>query len=211
MKRIGRLHVLTDRELQNRFTHEELARMAVAGGADTVQFRQKQGATREMIEIALRMKKICRAAEVPLLINDRLDWALAAQSDGLHLGQDDFPIPLARQILGEKAIIGGSAGNLEEAWKCWKEGADYIGFGPVFETTSKADAGPASGLELLRLVVKTVPLPVIAIGGINPENAAQVLAAGAYGLAVISAVCCQEDPQGATAALRRLVDAYRYE
>jgi len=209
MKRIGRLHVLTDVVLQSRFSHVDLARLAVAGGADTIQFRQKAGSTREMIEIARAMKQVCAQAGAAFIVNDRIDVALAAEADGVHLGQDDFPIPLARKLLGPDKIVGGSAVTLAEAEKCLAEGADYVGFGPVFPTASKDDAGPATGLARLREVVLKVPLPIVGIGGIDSANAGQVLAAGAHGLAVISSVCCQEDPARATrdllAAMNRMV------
>jgi thiamine-phosphate pyrophosphorylase len=202
MKKIGSLHVLTDTLLQTRFSPVELTELAIAGGADTIQFRQKTGATREMIRIASHLQAICRRAGVTFVVNDRLDVALASQSDGVHLGQDDFPIPLARRLLGPEALIGGSASTLEEARKCLLEGADYIGFGPVFPTTSKDDAGPVSGLALLEQVVREIPLPIIAIGGIIGANIKSVMQAGAYGIAVISAVCCHKDPREATESLR---------
>jgi thiamine-phosphate pyrophosphorylase len=196
--------VLTDSVLQDRHSHAELARLALAGGADAIQFRQKQDSTRRMIADALAMKAVCAMAGAPLIINDRLDVALAVDADGVHLGQDDFPLAQARAILGPSKIIGGSAGNLAEALACREQGADYVGFGPVFATSSKDDAGPVSGLDLLRQVAQALsPLPVIAIGGIGPTNAAQVRAAGAHGLAVISAVCCQPDPMAAAQALSR--------
>ncbi|MBW1997991.1 MAG: thiamine phosphate synthase [Deltaproteobacteria bacterium] len=198
MKRIGKLHVLTDTVLQSRFSHIELARLAIEGGADTIQLRQKTGSTREMITVAREMKTLCREAGVVFIVNDRIDVAIAAKADGVHLGQEDFPIPLAKELLGRDGIIGGSAATFEEAEKCLREGADYIGFGPVFPTSSKDDAGPVSGVEILRRVVDSLSLPIIAIGGISPENVEQVLSAGAYGIAVISAVCCQEDPRRAT-------------
>lgn len=201
MKQIGRLHVLTDTVLQCRFSHLELARMAIKGGADTIQFRQKIGTTREMIEIVRQLKKLCKDSGVTLIVNDRLDVAIAADADGVHLGKDDFPIPQARKLLGESLIIGGSAASLEEAQKCLAEGADYIGFGPVYPTTSKADAGPVTGIELLKQAVAAIPLPIIAIGGISVENTAEVMRAGARGIAVISAVCCQKNPEQATRAL----------
>ena len=195
------MHILTDTVQQTRFSHVELAEMAFAGGADTIQLRQKEGSTRELIETARDMKKRCAEAGVTLIVNDRLDVALASASDGVHLGQDDFPIPLARDILGPDRIIGGSAATLEEAEKCVADGADYIGFGPVFPTDSKDDAGPVSGIEVLAEVVRRYPLPIIAIGGISIKNAAEVIRAGAHGIAVISAVCCQDDPAQATRAL----------
>jgi len=205
MKQIGRLHVLTDKVLQSRFSHLELARMAIKGGADTIQFRQKVGATREMIEIVRQLKKLCMDSGVTLVVNDRIDVAIAAEADGVHLGQDDFPIPLARKLLGKSRIIGGSAATLEEAQKCLAEGADYIGFGPVYPTTSKEDADPVTGINLLKQAVESISLPIIAIGGINTENTPEVIRAGARGIAVISAVCCQEDPEQATRALRQAI------
>ncbi len=208
MKLIGRLHILTDDVLQTRFSHVQLAGLAARGGADAVQFRQKSGSTREMIETATMMKRVCGDHGVNFIVNDRIDVAIAVEADGVHLGQDDFPIPKAREMLGYERIIGGSASSLEEVYKCVAEGADYIGFGPVFATSSKADAGPAGGLELLRRVVMEVSVPVIAIGGITEENGADVLKAGAYGLAVISAVCCREDPEGATRALHDIIGVH---
>ncbi len=205
MKPIGKLHILTDVQLQSRYSHTELTRLALEGGADTIQLRQKTGSTREMIEIALQMKRLCGESGVLFVVNDRVDVALASGADGVHLGQDDFPIPLARKLLGEESIIGGSAGTLEEVRKCLSEGVDYVGFGPVYPTASKEDAGPASGLGLLREVAEAVPLPVIAIGGVDEENTHDVMQAGAHGIAVISAVCCQENPEQATRALSQVI------
>ena len=207
MKKIGRFHVLTDTVLQTLFSHVELAELAIAGGADTIQFRQKDGSTRQMIRVAEQMQDLCRKAGVTFLVNDRVDVAIASHADGVHLGQSDFPIPLARKLLGEEAIIGGSAGTMEEARKCLSEGADYIGFGPVYPTSSKEDAGPAGGLDLLEQIVEGITLPIIAIGGITIDNILPVMQAGAHGIAVISAVCCQRDPVEATKCLRRLLES----
>jgi thiamine-phosphate pyrophosphorylase len=207
VKKIGKLHVLTDTDLQNCFSHIELAELAIAGGADTIQFRQKTGETIQMIHIAERIQALCKKAGVSFIINDRVDVAIASHADGVHLGQGDFPIPLARKLLGEGAIIGGSAGNEEEARKCFLEGADYIGFGPVYPTSSKGDAGPASGLDLLKQVVEKIPLPIIAIGGINKDNTLLVKESGVHGIAVISAVCCEKNPEEATTCLLRLLEA----
>jgi len=202
--------VLTDTFLQNRLSHLELAELAIAGGADTIQYRQKSGTTKEMIRVTGQMQAVCRRAGVTFIVNDRLDVALASKTDGIHLGQDDFPIPLARKILGQKAVIGGTARTLEEAGQCLRDGADYVGFSPVFTTTSKEDAGPAGGLGLLKQVVMEIPLPIIAIGGITKENTPQVMKTGAYGIAVISAVCCQEDPKEAARVLRKLMESGRH-
>lgn len=201
MKKIGRLHVLTDTVLQSRFSHSELTGMAIAGGADTIQYRRKQGSTREMIREAAEMKVLCAEAGVIFIVNDRLDIAVAVDADGVHLGQEDFPIPTARKWLGNDKIIGGSASTLEEALVCLSEGADYVGFGPVFPTGSKDDAGPVSGIALLSEVAEMISLPVIAIGGIGAHNAHEVMSAGAKGIAVISDVCCRDNPEEATRTL----------
>jgi thiamine-phosphate pyrophosphorylase len=206
VKKVGRFHVLTDTVLQCRLSHVELTELAIAGGADTIQFRQKGGATREMIRLAEQMQALCRRAGVSFVVNDRVDVAIASHAHGVHLGQDDFPIPLARKLLGEEAIIGGSASSLEEARKCLLEGADYIGFGPVYPTTSKEDARPVGGLGLLKQIVEAIPLPIIAIGGISRDNMPLVMQAGVHGIAVISAVCCQEDPKEAAKCLRDLLE-----
>lgn len=207
MKKIGQLHILTDTVLQSRFSHVELTRLAIQGGADTIQFRQKIGSTREMIKITQQIKQMCTDSGVAFIVNDRVDVAIAAGADGVHLGQDDFPLPLARKLLGESKILGGSAVTLAEARKCFTEGADYIGFGPVYPTTSKEDAGSVTGIELLKQVVETIPLPIIAIGGISVENTPEVIQAGTNGIAVISAVCCQENPEQATRALYKALRA----
>jgi len=208
MKSIGRLHILTDVALQTRFSHTDLTRYAIKGGADTVQLRQKTGSTRDMITVAVEMKALCAETGVTFVVNDRVDVAMAAAADGVHLGQDDFPIPLAKRVLAEDCIVGGSASTLQEALQCLTDGADYIGFGPVFYTMSKEDAGPASGLTLLAQVVKSVPIPIIAIGGINHTNLPAVMNTGTYGVAVISAVCCHDHPEEATRVLRAALRPY---
>jgi thiamine-phosphate pyrophosphorylase len=208
MKKIGQLHILTDIMLQNRFSHLDLTNMAIFGGADTIQFRQKTGSTREMIETAQNMKDVCARAGVIFIVNDRIDVAIASEADGVHLGQDDFPAPLARRLLGDDKIIGGSASTIEEARKCLSDGVDYIGFGPVYPTASKDDAGPVSGLHILQQIVKEIPLPIIAIGGVVAENTPQVMETGAHGIAVISAVCCQDHPEEATRRLSKRLGNY---
>ncbi|MFC1494273.1 thiamine phosphate synthase [Thermodesulfobacteriota bacterium] len=209
MKKIGKLQIITDISLQSRYSHIDLTEMAIAGGADTIQFRSKSGSTRELIETAEAMKKICKRAGVPLIINDRVDVAMAVNADGVHLGQNDFPISTARKILGHHRIIGGSAGNMDEAEICLKDGADYIGSGPVYYTGSKKDAGPAIGVDSIKRLVEGIPLPLIAIGGIAAVNVPELLKAGVHGVAVISAVCMSEDPAGATEEFIKRLDFKR--
>jgi thiamine-phosphate pyrophosphorylase len=201
MKDIGVLHVITDTMLQSRFTHAELAQLAIEGGADTVQFRQKHGTTRELIATAQSMQAVCAKHNVPLIVNDRADIALAVGATGAHFGQDDMPVSIGRQILSAEAILGASARTEEKILAAISEGADYIGFGPIYGTSSKPDAETAKGLERLRRMCDIAACPVIAIGGIGIQTAGEVIQAGAHGIAVISAVCAHPEPQVATQAL----------
>lgn len=197
MKNIGELHVITDTACQTHFTHLQLAELAIKGGADTIQFRQKDGTTRELIEIAQQMQIICTQHNVPLIVNDRADIVLAVNAKGAHFGQDDMPVTIGRKILSPENIIGASARTEEKILKAITEGADYIGFGPIFQTTSKIDAEEPKGLERLRRISEVAKCPVIAIGGITLQTAASVIRAGAHGIAVISAVCATPDPKTA--------------
>jgi thiamine-phosphate pyrophosphorylase len=201
------LHILTDTVIQTRFDHVELAERAIRGGADSIQYRRKSGSTAEMILEAKRVRAICKKAGVPLIVNDRIDVAIAADAEGVHLGRDDFPIRLARQLLGPHRIIGASAGSIEEARAGYEEGADYLGCGPIHTTGTKPDAGPAAGANLVRAIAGVVPIPLIAIGGITEADVDGLLDAGAHGVAVISAVCASPDPEEAARALRRRIDA----
>ena len=149
MKNIGELHVITDTACQTQFTHLQLAELAIKGGADTIQFRQKDGTTRELVEIAQQMQIICTQHNVPLIVNDRADIALAVKAKGAHFGQDDMPVAIGRKILSPESIIGASARTEEKILKAIAEGADYIGFGPIFQTSSKTDAEEPKGLERL--------------------------------------------------------------
>ena len=201
MKNIGVLHVITDTTLQSRFTHAELAELAIEGGADTVQFRQKHGTTRELVAIAQQMQSVCTRHNVPLIVNDRADIALAVSATGAHFGQDDMPVSIGRRMLPTEAIIGASARTEEKILEAITEGADYIGFGPIYGTSSKPDAEEAKGLERLRRMCDIAACPVIAIGGISVQTAGEVIRAGAHGIAVISAVCAHPEPDIATQAL----------
>ena len=201
MKKIGFLHVLTDTTQQSKFTHPQLAELAIQGGADTIQFRHKTGSTRELIRIAQEMSAICTQHNIPLIVNDRADVALAVGAKGTHFGQDDMPVGIARRILTSETIIGASARTEEKIFEAITEGADYIGYGPIYSTSSKADAEQPKGLDRLHKMCQIVECPVIAIGGITLDTAADVIQAGAHGIAVISAVCGQSDPQKATEEL----------
>ena len=211
MTSIGRLHVITDEQLQSRYSHAQLAAFAAAGGADVVQFREKRPrTTRELIETARAIQAAIGDAPTILLIDDRVDVAAAANtamSAAVHLGRDDLPPDIARRILGSDAIIGGTANSLDEAQRVAAQPVDYLGVGPVFGTTSKGDrAAPMLGLDALREIVQAVDKPVIAIGSITADNVASVLETGAHGIAVLSAVVCADDPQAATGRIRAEID-----
>ncbi|MCY3923127.1 MAG: thiamine phosphate synthase [Chloroflexi bacterium] len=196
-KQIGRLHVITDEVLQDRFSHVELAAAAAAGGADVVQYREKrQVSTKEMMRVAVLMSLACREFGTTLLIDDRADVAAAVGATAVHLGREDLPPYVARQILGPDAIVGGTANSVEEAVKVAKQPVDYLGVGPVFGTTSKGDrAAPMLGLERFGEICAAVDKPVIGIGSITADRVGDVLAAGAHGVAVLSAIVCRDDPQ----------------
>jgi thiamine-phosphate pyrophosphorylase len=199
--KVGRFHVITDATTQTRFSHVELAEMAIAGGADTIQFRDKTSASGAAIETAKVMRAMCRRAGVTFIVNDRLDIALASDADGVHLGRRDLPIEAARHILGPSRLIGGSASTLDEARDVERNGADYVGFGHVFPTVSKQKPGAARGPEALRAICDAVGIPVIAIGGIDAGRLEEVMETGAWGIAVIGAVCGAADPRGAAARI----------
>ncbi len=201
MKDIGVLHVITDTTLQTRWTHAELAAQAIAGGADTIQFRQKRGTARELVATAQAMQAVCEKHAVPLIVNDRADIALAVGAAGAHFGQEDMPVAIGRRLLSEDAVIGASARTEPRILAAIAEGADYIGFGPIYGTASKPDAENAKGLEQLRQICDIAGCPVIAIGGITRETAGAVIRAGAHGIAVIAAVCTHPEPRLATEAL----------
>ena len=208
-KSIGRLHVITDTVIQKRFGHAELAALAAAGGADCIQLRDKNTPPGDLAALAREVLTVCRRAGVPLVINDSVELALAIGADGVHLGRSDTPIPEARAALGRDKIIGGTAGSIGELKAVRREGADYAGFGHVFATTSKEKAGGPVGLELLADAVRAVDIPVIAIGGVTATGLSGVMSAGAWGVAVIGAVCGAADPKAAAAELREIINSSR--
>lgn len=205
-KEIGRLHVITDYHLQQRFSHAEIAVQAIEGGADVIQFRQKRGGIRNKLIEARKVQAVCEDTSVPTVINDHLDIAQALGASGVHLGQDDFPITAARAILDPNTIIGATATTAAQALRAYEEGADYIGFGPVFVTQSKFNRSSIKGLEGLAAACEAVPIPVIAIAGITADRVRPTLEAGAHGVAVLSAVATAESPQRATARIREAID-----
>jgi thiamine-phosphate pyrophosphorylase len=202
-----RLHVLTDRAWSRGRDMVTVARAALAGGATVIQLRDKTASTRQLVEAGQALRQLTGQYGALLIVNDRIDVALAVDADGAHVGQDDMPGEIARRLLGAKRILGMSAGTMEEARAALAAGADYLGVGPIFATRTKADAGAPIGTQLLRDLSSVHPeIPLVAIGGITADNASALIEAGATGVAVITAVVNAEDIEAAT---RRIVHAIR--
>ena len=179
----------------------EAVRAALAGGATAVQLRWKEGGAREMVEMGRELRQLTRATSALFFVNDRIDVALAVEADGAHLGDDDIPIAIARQITRPGFVLGHSVDNAEEAAAAADRGADYLGLGPVFPTRSKGGLGAPIAAGGVSEVRRSVELPLVGIGGISEGNAAEVAAAGADGIAVIGAVMADPDPEGAARRL----------
>lgn len=195
------LYVCTDRDIMTTDTLEEAVELAIKGGATIIQLREKDCTSREFYELALSIKDITDAYEVPLIINDRLDIALAVHADGVHLGQSDIPVQVARNVMGPNCIVGATANALEKAKEAWQSGADYLGVGDVFGSATKNDTKPVE-LKELKKICDTVKIPVVAIGGISKKNIHLLKDTGVAGVAVISAVLGQTD---ITAAAEELI------
>lgn len=184
-------YLVTDSTLSKKGTLSDV-REAVESGCRIVQYREKDKSTKEMVEEASEIKRICNGRAI-FIVNDRIDIALAVDANGVHIGQDDMPIEMTRKLLGEDKIIGLSVNDREEAVLAEKAGADYVGLGPIFDTATKKDAGDGIGPLKIREVKDAIKLPVVAIGGINKENCKSVLQNGADSLVAISAVVCSDD------------------
>ncbi|WP_396612171.1 thiamine phosphate synthase [Haloferax sp. S1W] len=199
-------YLVTQSDLSGDRTTLEVVEAAVAGGVDIVQLREKHASARERYELASDVRELTADAGVPLVVNDRLDIAAAVDADGVHLGDDDLPIETAREQLGSDAIVGRSVSTVEAAQAAEEAGADYLGVGAVFATDSKDidDDEYEIGVERVAAVADAVSIPIVGIGGITASNAADVVAAGADGVAVITEITGADDPTDAT---RRLADA----
>jgi thiamine-phosphate pyrophosphorylase len=184
----------------------DVVQAAVQGGVSCVQLREKKLGSREFLAQALMLKKLLAPHGVPLVINDRIDIALACGAEGVHLGQSDLPVDKARSLLPNKVFIGWSVETMEQLAQSAMLPVDYLGVSPVFATSTKTDTKNVWGLEGLAKVRTCTTLPLVAIGGIHAGNARNVLRAGADSLAIVSALCAAADPQSAAASLRRLCD-----
>ncbi len=202
------LHVITDPSLGGH-GHRAIAWAAFAAGADVVQLRDKTVAPADLVALARELQSLARSVGRLFVVNDDLDLALAADAGGLHLGPADRPLEEARRLWPRPRILGGSARTVEDARRLEDAGADYLGVGPVFGTSTKREVPGAIGLDRLSEVASAVAIPVIAIGGIDATNAKLAIAAGARGVAVVSAVAGARDPESAAASIRRALDDAR--
>ena len=203
-------YFITDSKL-SRAGNESDVLQAVSCGVEVVQYRNKNAETRQMYEEAVRLREICRDSDSIFLINDRVDIALAAEADGVHLGQSDMPCLAARKLLGPEKIIGVTVHNLAEALQAESIGADYLGVSPIFQTATKPDAGKPAGISLIEEIRAQVDLPLIAIGGINHSNAGEVVRAGADGLCAISCVVAKENVRDEIIKFQEIFSALRRE
>ncbi|MDD5763177.1 MAG: thiamine phosphate synthase [bacterium] len=204
---LWRLYVVTDEKVSRGRSHFQVAEAAIAGGADVVQLRDKEASAGRLYRVALQLRKLTRDANVPFIVNDRLDVALAVGADGGHVGQADLPASVARGFMGPGRILGVSVETVEEAILAEKAGADYLGVGPVFDARgTKPDAGEPLGVDRIALIRRHCRLPIVAIGGIHAGNALEVREAGADAAAVISAIAGADDIAQAAGRLKRVLE-----
>ena len=197
------LYLCTDRRLMTSPTIEASVESALRGGTTVIQLREKDCSSREFYELGLRVKKITERYNAPLIINDRVDIALAVGAAGVHVGQGDLPCKVVREIVGPDMIVGVSAATLEEAVRAEEDGADYLGVGAMYATATKTDTRPVSMEELLKIRA-AVKIPIVVIGGINKQTLGNFKGTGVNGLAVVSAIVAQPDPEAAARELLRM-------
>ena len=198
------LYAVTDSRWLNGDSLAAAVEKALAGGVTCVQLREKHLSFDEFLRTAKEIKTLCQNYHVPFIVDDNLDIALACDADGLHIGQNDMPAAQARELLGPDKILGVSAQTIEQAVTACRDGADYLGVGAVFPTGTKTDAVEVP-LDMLKTITATVDIPVVAIGGINADNIAQLSGTGIAGAAVVSAIFAQKDIKKAAANLRQLI------
>lgn len=199
------IYVITDRGLSHGRSEAEVAKLAYEGGADIVQLRMKTEGGKEMLEQAKAIKELADKYAKFFIVNDRVDIAILSDADGVHLGQNDLPIQEARKLLGDDKLIGVSVRNVDQAIEAFEAGADYIGVGSIFQTSTKSDALQSLGLDALFEIRNAVDIPIVAIGGINKGNIKDVIRSGADAAAVISAVVGQDDISRSVHELRDMV------
>lgn len=202
-----KLYLVTDRKIAGDRKMEDIVKEAAEGGVTMVQLREKDICTRDFIDLAIRLKAVLKPFGIPLLINDRVDVALASGADGVHIGQSDMPYRMARALLGRDSIIGLSVENMEQVMAAESLDVDYLGVSPVFATPTKTDTAEPFGLEGLKKAAAVSSHPLVGIGGMNARTAAGVMDAGADGIAVVSAIVGAESPERASEELLRIINA----
>lgn len=203
-----KLYVIIDEGLLSSRDIRDVSEQALRGGADAIQFRAKRLSKREYYEKALALLPVARRCNVPFFVNDHLDIALAVSADGIHLGQNDLPCSAARRLVPDGMMVGVSTHSVEQAARAVDDGADYVAVGPVFRTTTKENPEAVVGTDMVGAVKRRVgAVPLIAIGGINAANAAEVIRSGADGVAVASAVVLADDPRLAAEQLKKEIES----
>ena len=202
------LYLITDRHQTGGRPLSDVVRLSLEGGVRSVQLREKDLSSAELYRLAIEMRRLTRDFAARLILNDRLDIALAVEADGVHLGVNSLPVAAARRVLGPDKIIGYSAHTVDEALCAQTEGADFVTFGPVYRTPSKVAYGEPCGVKKLEEAAALLEIPAIALGGISPANITEALSAGIHGIAVISAILTAVDPRTATATLMKKIEEY---
>lgn len=197
------LYLVTDRNIMSTLTLEQAVEQAIIGGCTLIQLREKEASSLEFYHTAVNIKRITKQYNVPLIINDRVDLALAIDADGIHIGQRDLPASVVRRIIGKNKLLGVSVSSVEEAYKAMLDGADYLGVGAMFTTSTKTDAKLVSMGELKR-IKKEVNLPIVAIGGINQNTVPEFKGIGIDGIAVVSAILTAQNIKAAAQEMRTL-------
>ena len=200
-----KLYLVTDRDVLGSRDLVQSVEEAIKGGTTIVQIREKNCSSLDFYQVAMQVKEVTSKYNVPLIINDRLDIALAIKADGLHIGQEDLPLTVARKIVGDDMIIGVSASTLEEAMIAQEQGADYVGIGSVYPTSTKLDAKYLA-LDELRRIREAVKIPIVGIGGINEKNVSELMETDIDGVAIVSAILGKEDIKSAAEHLSMLVN-----
>lgn len=203
-----RLYLITDRHQTGVNTLTDVVRMALESGVRAVQLREKDLPTAELYRLAMALRRLTNEFNAMLIINERLDVALAVGADGVHIGISSLPVADVRRVLGNGGIIGYSAHDIDEALRAQADGADFVTFGPLFPTPSKLAYGKPCGVKILASVSTAMEIPVLALGGISEENIAGAFSAGIEGIAVISAVMAAADPRSASVSLLKKIEMY---
>ena len=199
------LYLITDRALSRGRSTVHVVRAALAGGVDVVQFRDKEAEAATLIEEGIRIHELTARYQVPLIVNDRVDIALAIEAEGAHVGQTDLPAGMARKLLPVPALLGVSTSSPDMARHAQQQQADYVGFGPIYQTTTKETTASPRGTEMMHDTLEAINIPLVALGGISERNISEVVAAGADHVAVCSAIVGAQDVERATATIKEMM------